>query len=96
MFKVGAFYETRVWEDTYDGKGGTASYGPRKVVDFNFPLITLEDHDGAQTIVNTASLVFISAAIVENYDPAKTGSKFFKVEVESRDPLPGTGLPEIG
>jgi hypothetical protein len=65
MFEVGQFYRVKMWEDS-DGGGVITEYGAAQVVEVSLPLVKFKSlalMGGGETIVNTASLAFVSAAI---------------------------------
>ena len=67
MFEVGKFYRVKMWEDSHDG-GVITEYGAAEVVEVSLPLVKFKDialMGGGETIVNTASLAFVSATIAE-------------------------------
>jgi hypothetical protein len=64
MFEVGKTYRFKMWEDSDDG-GIITEYAPCKVVAVEGPLIKVKDFGGQkETIVNAASLAFVSATEV--------------------------------
>jgi hypothetical protein len=69
MFEVGQFYWVRMWEDSDEDKGGIITeYGAAQVIEVSLPLVKFKNIDlagGGETIVNTASLAFVSATIAK-------------------------------
>lgn len=59
MFEVGEYYTIHTTED-----GGT-TWGSRKVIGVEMPLIKIEDFDGSHIIMNTAASTFVSAKKVQ-------------------------------
>ena len=67
MFEVGRYFRVKIWENGKDG-GKIADYAPAQVIEVSLPLVKLKASaiaGGDETILNTASLAFVSAAIVE-------------------------------
>ena len=65
MFEVGKYYKVKMWEDSDDG-GIISEYGAAKVVEVALPLVKFKDTSvGGETILNTASLAFVSAQAVD-------------------------------
>lgn len=63
MFEVGKAYRIKIWEADDHG-GGATEYYAGKLIEMNFPLVTFKNaafRGGRETIINTASLAFISA-----------------------------------
>lgn len=65
MFEVGKFYKVKMWAD--GGMGGIITeYGAAKVIEVEGSLIKLKDSaisGGDETILNTASIAFVSAVL---------------------------------
>ena len=65
MFEVGKFYKVKMWADGEDG-GIITEYGAAKVIEVEGSLIKLKDSaisGGDETILNTASIAFVSAVL---------------------------------
>lgn len=65
MFEVGKFYKLKLWADGEDG-GIITEYGTAKVIEVEGSLIKLKDSaisGGDETILNTASIAFVSAVL---------------------------------
>ena len=65
MFEIGKYYKVKMWEDSDDG-GIITEYGAAKVIEVSLPLVKFKDSavsGGGETILNTASLAFVSAQV---------------------------------
>lgn len=63
MFEVGKFYTIKMWEDSEDG-GIINEYAAAKVIEVALPLVKFKGSaftGGVETIINTASIAFVSA-----------------------------------
>ncbi len=69
MFEVGKLYRFTLWrDDRGTGQPAVAETRPYEIREVNLPLIKVWDHAVGITILNTASISFISA--IEHDDEA--------------------------
>jgi hypothetical protein len=84
MFKVGKYYKIVTWEPGEDG-GKINVSSPSRVVDVSLPLVTFRTTpaggvgESPDTVVNTASLVFVRAEMVPDHPPANSEKPSVKV-----------------
>jgi hypothetical protein len=76
MFKVGKYYKIVTWEPGEDG-GKINVSSPSRVVDVSLPLVTFRTTpaggvgESPDTVVNTASLVFVRAEMIPDPPPGQ-------------------------
>ena len=66
MFKIGQVYEITMW--VTGAAGGMHQAHAGTVVEIAMPLVKFRDESGAEAIVNTSSVAFVGAKLLDERD----------------------------
>jgi hypothetical protein len=87
MFEVGKHYKIVTWQPGEDG-GKINVSSPSRVVDVSLPLVTFRTvpvggvGESPDTIVNTASIVFVRAELLPDPPPVKAGKPSLRSDAQ--------------